>query len=81
VQADGLKIDRSFITDLLRDPDDLALTSAIIAMAHSMGVTVVAEGVERSGQFDLLRERDCDLVQGYWLGHPQSGQELTALLG
>jgi diguanylate cyclase (GGDEF)-like protein len=81
VQADGLKIDRSFITDLLRDPDDLALTSAIIAMAHSMGVTVVAEGVERSGQFDLLRERDCDLVQGYWLGHPQSGQEFTALLG
>ncbi|HEY1132245.1 MAG TPA: EAL domain-containing protein, partial [Roseateles sp.] len=81
VQADGLKIDRSFITDLLRDPDDLALTSAIIAMAHSMGVTVVAEGVERVGQFDLLRERDCDLVQGYWLGHPQSGQEFTALLG
>ena len=76
-----LKIDRSFITDLLRDPDDLALTSAIVAMAHSMGVTVVAEGVERAGQFELLRERDCDLVQGYWLGHPMGGQEFVRLLG
>jgi len=81
VQVDGLKIDRSFITDLLRDPDDLALTSAIVAMAHSMGVTVVAEGVERAGQFELLRERDCDLVQGYWLGHPMGGQEFVAQLG
>jgi EAL domain-containing protein (putative c-di-GMP-specific phosphodiesterase class I) len=81
VQVDGLKIDRSFITDLLRDPDDLALTSAIIAMAHSMGITVVAEGVERQGQFDLLRERDCDLVQGYWLGYPMSAVEFARLLG
>ena len=81
VQVDGLKIDRSFITDLLRDPDDLALTSAIIAMAHSMGITVVAEGVERQGQFDLLRERDCDLVQGYWLGYPMSSVEFARLLG
>ena len=80
VQVDGLKIDRSFITDLLRDPDDLALTSAIIAMAHSMGITVVAEGVERQGQFDLLRERDCDLAQGYWLGHPMSAPEFARLL-
>ena len=81
VQVDGLKIDRSFVTDLLRDPDDLALTSAIIAMAHSMGITVVAEGVERQGQFDLLRERDCDLAQGYWLGPPVMADEFSALLG
>ena len=80
VQVDGLKIDRSFVSDLLRDPDDLALTSAIIAMAHSMGITVVAEGVEREGQFDLLRERDCDLAQGYWLGQPVSAKEFTQLL-
>ncbi len=80
VQVDGLKIDRSFITDLLRDPDDLALTSAIIAMAHSMGVVVVAEGVERQGQYQLLRERDCDLVQGYWLGHPLEPQAFLDLL-
>ena len=80
VQVDGLKIDRSFITDLLRDPDDLALTSAIIAMAHSMGITVVAEGVEKQGQFDLLRERDCDLVQGFWLGQPCTATEFAKLL-
>lgn len=81
VQVDGLKIDRSFITDLLRDPDDLALTSAIVAMAHSMGITVVAEGVEKQGQFELLRERDCDLVQGYWLGHPVPAEDFVRLLG
>ena len=81
VQVDGLKIDRSFITDLLRDPDDLALTSAIVAMAHSMGITVVAEGVEKQGQFELLRERDCDLVQGYWLGHPVPAEDFARLLG
>ena len=80
VQVDGLKIDRSFITDLLRDPDDLALTSAIVAMAHSMGITVVAEGVEKQGQFELLRDRDCDLVQGYWLGYPVSADAFARLL-
>ena len=80
VQVDGLKIDRSFITDLLRDPDDLALTSAIIAMAHSMGITVVAEGVEKQGQYELLRERDCDLVQGFWLGQPLTAAEFAKQL-
>lgn len=81
VQVDGLKIDRSFVTDLLRDPDDLALTSAIVAMAHSLGITVVAEGVEKQGQFELLRERDCDLVQGYWLGYPMPADAFARLLG
>ena len=81
VPVDGVKIDRSFVADLQRDPDDLALTTAIIAMAHSLGITVVAEGVERAGQFELLRERDCDLVQGYWLGHPMGGPEFVAQLG
>jgi diguanylate cyclase (GGDEF)-like protein len=70
VPVDGVKIDRSFVADILRDPDDLALTTAIIAMAHSLGITVVAEGVEREGQQDLLRDRGCDLAQGFWLGHP-----------
>ncbi|GAB2621140.1 putative bifunctional diguanylate cyclase/phosphodiesterase [Novilysobacter erysipheiresistens] len=70
VPVDGVKIDRSFVADILRDPDDLALTTAIIAMAHSLGITVVAEGVEKEGQHDILRDRGCDLAQGYWLGHP-----------
>ena len=81
VPIDGVKIDRSFIADILRDPDDLALTTAIISMAHSLGITVVAEGVEREGQYNLLRERGCDLVQGYWLGHPLPREEFEALLG
>jgi diguanylate cyclase (GGDEF)-like protein len=78
VPVDGVKIDRSFIADVLRDPDDLALTTAIIAMAHSLGMTVVAEGVEKEGQCDLLRSRGCDLAQGYWLGHPMNMRDFTA---
>ena len=80
VPVDGVKIDRSFIADILRDPDDLALTSAIIAMAHSLGITVIAEGVEKAGQYALLRERGCDQAQGYWLGHPLPGNDFLALL-
>jgi len=80
VPVDGVKIDRSFVADVLRDPDDLALTTAIIAMAHSLGITVVAEGVEKEGQYDILRERGCDLAQGYWLGYPMVIQDFMALL-
>ncbi|HRF84092.1 MAG: EAL domain-containing protein [Xanthomonadales bacterium] len=80
VPVDGVKIDRSFIADLQRDPDDLALTTAIIAMAHSLGITVVAEGVEKETQYNLLSERGCDLVQGYWLSHPVSATEFAHLL-
>jgi len=80
VPVDGVKIDRSFVADVLRDPDDLALTTAIIAMAHSLGITVVAEGVEKEGQYDILRERGCDLAQGYWLGHPMTTQDFMRLL-
>jgi len=81
VPVDGVKIDRSFVADILRDPDDLALTTAIIAMAHSLGITVVAEGVEKEGQYTLLRERGCDLAQGYWLGYPVPMEEFIGLLG
>lgn len=80
VPVDGVKIDRSFIADVLRDPDDLALTTAIIAMAHSLGITVVAEGVEKEGQYAVLRERGCDLAQGYWLGHPVAAEAFLAQL-
>lgn len=79
--VDGVKIDRSFIADMLRDPDDLALTTAIIAMAHSLGITVVGEGVETAGQLDMLRERGCDRAQGFWLGHPMSNSDIILRLG
>jgi diguanylate cyclase (GGDEF)-like protein len=81
VPVDGVKIDRSFITDLLRDPNDLALTTGVIAMAHSLGVTVVAEGIENEGQHDLLRERGCPLGQGFFLGRPLPDEEIARLFG
>ncbi len=80
VPVDGVKIDKSFVADLQRDPDDLALTTAIIAMAHSLGITVVAEGIEQEVQFELLRERGCELGQGFWLSHPLSAAEFRQLL-
>lgn len=80
VPVDGVKIDKSFVADLQRDPDDLALTSAIIAMAHALGITVVAEGIEHQAQFELLNERGCDLVQGYWLARPLDSDDLVRLL-
>jgi len=78
VPIDGVKIDRSFVADVLRDPDDLALTTAIIAMAHSLGITAVAEGIETEGQYDILRERGCDQGQGFWFGRPMTSPELAA---
>lgn len=80
VPVDGVKIDRSFVADMERDADDLALTTAIIAMAHALGITVVAEGVEQEAQFELLSQRGCDLVQGYWLGRPLDAAALVQLL-
>lgn len=65
IPVDGVKIDRSFVTDLLDDPDDVALTSAVIALAHSLGIGVVAEGVENIEQLRVLSEHGCEMVQGF----------------
>ena len=62
-----LKIDQQFIRDLTQDPDDAAITSTVITMAHSLGLNVVAEGVETDAQMQFLRDHRCDEVQGYWL--------------
>ena len=69
---DMLKIDKAFIADLTQDPDDEAITTTIITMAHSLGLTVIAEGVESKEQLDFLREHGCDEIQGYWLSQPLS---------
>ncbi|HEY2346171.1 MAG TPA: EAL domain-containing protein [Xanthomonadaceae bacterium] len=69
---DMLKIDKEFISDLTSDPDDEAITTTIITMAHSLGLTVIAEGVESQDQLDFLREHACDEIQGYWLSQPLS---------
>ncbi|MCB1560069.1 MAG: EAL domain-containing protein [Xanthomonadales bacterium] len=67
---DTLKIDKEFIGDLTTDPDDEAITATVITMAHSLGLNVVAEGVENAEQLDYLRQQRCDEIQGYWLSPP-----------
>jgi len=65
-----IKIDKEFIGDLSRDPDDASITSTVIAMAHSLGLNVVAEGVETEAQMHFLRNHACDEVQGFWVSPP-----------
>jgi diguanylate cyclase (GGDEF)-like protein/PAS domain S-box-containing protein len=73
---DTLKIDRSFITGIAESRDAAAIVTSIIAMAHAVDLTVIAEGVETAEQLDLLRSLGCDQAQGYHLGRPVSAAEL-----
>jgi EAL domain-containing protein (putative c-di-GMP-specific phosphodiesterase class I) len=72
----SLKVDRSFVRDLPHSSDDIAITRAVIAMAHSLEMNVIAEGVEDKAQFDVLREEGCDEFQGYLCRPPLAEDEL-----
>ncbi|MTV41713.1 putative bifunctional diguanylate cyclase/phosphodiesterase [Duganella radicis] len=76
----ALKIDKSFISGLPLDSENAAITRAIIAMAHGLKMVVVAEGVETDAQLVLLEQYGCDMVQGYYLGHPSPPDTIHRML-
>ena len=73
---DKLKIDRSFIRDLPRDANDVAITQAIIAISSKLGLAVIAEGVETREQFEFLRNNGCNQIQGFYFSRPRPPQEI-----
>ncbi len=77
---DVLKIDRSFVCQLTEDVKNEAITTAILQMAHSLKLKVVAEGVETASQLKFLRGHKCDEIQGYWFSPPLSAPTFTELL-
>jgi EAL domain-containing protein (putative c-di-GMP-specific phosphodiesterase class I) len=77
---DGIKIDQSFVQDITTDPDDAAIVTAITTMAHSLGLKVVAEGVETQQQLEFLRAHDCDAMQGFYFSKPVPAELLGKLL-
>lgn len=80
LSVDKLKIDISFIRHLTTSNSDLAIVKAIIALGHGLGLELIAEGVELMAQARLLKQLDCDLIQGYFISHPIATSEITELL-
>lgn len=78
---DKLKIDKSFVDGLETDVNDAQIVGTIIAMAHALSLTVIAEGVENASQLEALRAVDCDQFQGYYYRRPLSANDMATLLG
>lgn len=78
--VDALKVDRAFVRDLATNADDMAIALAIISMAHSLKLKVVAEGVETTEQLDLLADAGCDEIQGFYFSPPVPAQEIERML-
>jgi diguanylate cyclase (GGDEF)-like protein len=74
---DVLKVDQSFIKGIPHSADDVAIVSAVIAMAHNLGMSVVAEGVETEEQMQYLAEHGCDMIQGYFISSPQPANKVV----
>jgi diguanylate cyclase (GGDEF)-like protein len=78
LQAQELKIDRSFVNDLVASADARAIVDAVVRLAHALGLRVVAEGVETAAQRDLLLALGCDELQGYFFARPMPGEQVPA---
>jgi diguanylate cyclase (GGDEF)-like protein len=79
--VDALKIDTSFVRDLMLDPNDAAVAAAVVALARAMGLQVVAEGVENPAQLEFLRMHGCEMLQGYLCCPPVIESEVRTVLG
>ena len=77
---DKLKVDQSFVREITSDPDSAAIATTVIAMAHSLHLKVIAEGVETEGQLNYLRLHDCDEMQGFYFSRPLPATEFEQLL-
>ena len=77
---DKLKIDQSFVVDITTDPESAAIAKTVIAMARSLRLKVIAEGVETEGQLNYLRSLNCDEIQGYYFSRPVSAEDCSSLL-
>lgn len=77
---DRIKIAQEFVLDIGKDPEDAAIVETIIAMAHGLGLDIVAEGVETAAQLEFLRVRNCRVMQGYYFGYPMPAENFIEYL-